>query len=166
MSVSLLTPDLRRILDDLARRIGILERRTTRTAPPASPVVNVNVHPGTGDVSVVLEPTGSGADASADGALAMGNGATASGTNSIAVGAAIANQDGAAAYGWGATAGHIHSTAIGTQAGTIRNHQVVLGDATDFVEIPGDGIVLTSPDNTRYLIVVNNGGSLSSSVAP
>lgn len=31
MSVSLLTPDLRRILGDLARRIGILERRVTAT---------------------------------------------------------------------------------------------------------------------------------------
>jgi len=32
MSVSLLTPDLRRILGDLARRVGILERRVTAAA--------------------------------------------------------------------------------------------------------------------------------------
>jgi hypothetical protein len=32
MSVSLLTPDLRRILGDLGRRVGILERRVTSAA--------------------------------------------------------------------------------------------------------------------------------------
>lgn len=39
MSVSLLTPDLRRILGELTRRVGILERRVTQPGP-AAPVSN------------------------------------------------------------------------------------------------------------------------------
>lgn len=178
MSVSLLAPDLRRILTDLATRIGNLEKRVNPTAVVR--FATTIAHIGTGANSVVVEPPGSDAVASGDesiaigpngpsatapGALAVGNGAEASGTNATVLGAGSVIADGGTAIGWGTAVAHAHSSAFGTQASTTRTHQVVLGDATDFVEIPGDGIVLTSPDGTRYLVVVNNGGSLSSSPA-
>jgi len=103
MSVSLLTPDLRRILASLATRIGNLERRVNPTSTMRfTPSL---AHPGTGENSVILEPSDSGAVANSSNGIAIGAGATTVVfPNGIALGAlALADNDNAIAMGSGPT---------------------------------------------------------------
>lgn len=109
MSVSLLTPDLRRILDDLGRRIGFLERRTKQTASPTTPVSGY-AHAGNGTNSVILEPLLGGAVAGDDG-VAIGRNTSAL-ANGIAIGSSIP-EDGATAAAEGIAIGHDSTASAG-----------------------------------------------------
>jgi hypothetical protein len=152
MSASLLTPDLRRILDDLARRLGILERRTGRTAPQAGPLPN-HSHNGTGTDSVVLADTSFPAVASGQESTAGGDSAIASGQYASAYGgasqataqfatavgdAAEATATNATAVGSNSVAGHNTSVAVGYAATTTGTHQIMLGTASETVVCPGN----------------------------
>jgi trimeric autotransporter adhesin len=133
MSSSLLTPDLRRILDDLARRLGILERRTSQTAAPTAPTASQNAHNGSGSNSVVLEPTGGNAQASGSGSLAAGESATATNTDATAIGhnaAASGASESLAAGAYSEATGQ-YSSAVGPAAQATAQFAVALGDSAE-----------------------------------
>lgn len=166
MSVTIQTPDLRRMLDDLARRVGILERRQTSrvaapTAPQTTPVVG-HTHDGAGTDSTVVSgdtqttpPVASGADA-----FAAGDGAVASGLQSLALGpSAEASDQGCIAMGPGATSSHAYAIALGNGVATTRTEQVNLGSKVLYAGLttsaPGDSL-LTAGQFTFY---VNEAGN-------
>lgn len=141
MSVGLDVPRLRKTIDDLARRLGVLERKAT---PPTE--VNTSgrphSHAGIGSDSTVVsgasyEATASGQYSVAGGgaatasdvyAAAWGDSAVASGVEATASGAnAVASGDQSTAIGSGAEATHDGSVAIGFQSLTTNTVQVNLG---------------------------------------
>lgn len=96
------------------------------------------------------------------GSIGIGNAVTATGDGTVVVGpnASAVMPDGTA-LGHGAIAPWEHSTAIGAGAATTGIHQVMLGTATDIVEVPfGSGYVLQSPGGFRYKITVDDTGAL------
>jgi hypothetical protein len=96
------------------------------------------------------------------GAIGIGTGATATGNYSVVIGKdSSAALDDGTAVGHGAVAAYAHSTAIGPGAVSTGPNQVMLGTATDTVEVPfGSGYVIKSPNGTRYKITVDNSGAL------
>ncbi|MDQ1497695.1 MAG: hypothetical protein QOI86_1035 [Actinomycetota bacterium] len=182
MSTSLLTPDLRRILDDLARRLRVLEQRIGRTAPAAAPLPN-HTHDGTGaNSTVVAGPTdatapvasaartlaaGDAAVASAHDAIALGYNAQAVAIYGIALGDnSLVGGAASAALGDGATANNTSSVAIGSAATTDHDHQIMLGTVSEIVEVPkAGGLILTDNSGGRWKIQVSTGGVLSTSAA-
>lgn len=96
------------------------------------------------------------------GAIGVGSGAAATGDYSVVLGkdASAALTDGAA-IGHGAVAPYAHSTALGAGAATTGANQIMIGTATDVVEVPfGSGYVLQSPNGSRYKLTVDNTGAL------
>ncbi|WP_428957964.1 hypothetical protein [Streptomyces sp. cg35] len=111
----------------------------------------------TGDQSTAV---GLMATAGADGAVAVGSQASASQPGAISIGeSSLATGTQATALGGGARATFDQSTAVGAGAQVTRPNQVMLGTATDLVEIPGIG-VLHSPDGTAFILAVTNEGLL------
>lgn len=100
------------------------------------------------------------------GSVGVGDQSQASGNQSVALGqAAIATLTESTALGHGATAPYAHSTALGPGAITNGPHQIMLGTSADLVEIPsGSGLVLSSPNGSRFQITVDNTGSLTTTL--
>lgn len=131
MSSSLLTPDLRRILDDLARRLRVLEQRiTSRTAAPTAPDVSPYAHPGTGENSIVLEPAGGGSVAAGFDTVAAGHQASAASDYAAAFGAHSSAAENSTAVGTSAAANTSWSTAIGVSSVAAQNGVAIGGGAT------------------------------------
>lgn len=165
MSVNLLAPDLRRIFDDLGRRIGILERRVNPVATPAARVV-VHTHDGTGadstavaGASVTTTPTAAGAAT-----IAIGNAADAGYAESIAIGegalvdAGGTDPIGAIAFGSGAVADEENAVALGKDTSTTAADQVNLGTKALFAGVPAS----TSPVyliNSQFTVYLNEAGN-------
>lgn len=128
-----------------------------------------------------------GADAIAIGISAAGNGAgnTAVGANAnaglsgsqhtVAIGewstidgarnsatavgfSAAARADHATALGDVSNAAHAHATAVGSDATTTEANQVMLGTTTDYVEVPGNGLVLHASDGSRWRLTISTSG--------
>lgn len=103
---------------------------------------------------------GSLASASGDNTIAIGNASTASSPRATAVGdTATAAANDATALGRGAGAYHSHATAIGPGSTTTKDNQIMLGTASDFVEIPGNGstngfVMKDTATGTRYLVQI------------
>lgn len=110
---------------------------------------------------------GSGAIAQDISTTAVGRNATALGDQGLAVGnGAQTSAMSASALGDGANAPFTRSTAIGAGSVTTSENQVMLGAPGDIVEVPlGSGIILTSPNETRWLITVDDNGTLVSTMA-
>lgn len=68
--------------------------------------------------------------------------------------------DGATALGAYAEAVHLSSVALGTSSITTADYQVMVGPRDVEVTDTAKGVVLKSPDATRYRITVADGGSL------
>jgi hypothetical protein len=79
---------------------------------------------------------------------------------------ATAGANSATALGSTARADHLNSVALGSATQTTQTNQVMVG--TRDVEITDNtkGVILKSPDGTRYRITVANGGTLTVAVAP
>lgn len=166
MSVALQIPDLRRILTDLTRRVGILERRTTSGAAASTMSL---AHPGTGTNSVVVEPTGAGSDASATNTVAIGvfarawqgsgtavgDNAQADGSQATAVGYnAQASADTAAAFGPNANAFGIDALSLGSGASCGGDSSVAIGSgavASDSNAVAVGHSATTTNDNQIML---------------
>lgn len=89
------------------------------------------------------------ASSTGEAATALGSGAQADGRKSTALGT-------------GSSAPFEQSTAVGAGAATSGPNQIMLGTALDTVEIPqGSGLVLASPDGTRWIMTVDDNGSLT-----
>ncbi|MEU6362266.1 hypothetical protein [Streptomyces albidoflavus] len=142
-------------------------------------------HPGTGTNSTQVglgaassgvgsTGVGNAASATGDQSLAVGLMATASGSGAVALGSQAASTEAgatavgqsalasglqAAALGDGARATHDQGTALGPGAATTRPNQLVLGTASDLVDIPGIG-VLHSPSGIPYILAVTDDGLL------
>ncbi|MGW7100375.1 hypothetical protein [Streptomyces sp. NPDC054838] len=98
--------------------------------------------------------------ASAAGAVAGGSRAEATETGGIAVGeSALSAGTQAIAVGAGARAAYNRSGAIGAGAEATRPEQIMLGTATNLVEIPGT-TVLHSPNGSPFVLAVTNSGQL------
>lgn len=100
-------------------------------------------------------------------AVGVGDQAQATGDTSVAIGqgAQTTMADGVA-LGHGASAPYAHSTAVGPGAITTGPNQIMMGTATDVTEIPvGSAIAMTSPGGSRYLITVDDDGSLVTTLA-
>lgn len=103
---------------------------------------------------------GAAAVASATGASALGQNTAAQGVNSTALGLnAVATQAQASALGQGASAGHAHATALGAETATTEPNQVRLGGSGDVADAPG-GLVLRSPNGTKFRLIVDDAGTL------
>jgi hypothetical protein len=119
---------------------------------------------------------GSGAVSTGTGGTALGKGAVASATSSVAVGTlsaasgnnaeaygdnSIASAQQSTAIGSGVTASHVHSTAVGAQAATTETKQVMLGQPSDFVDIPNFATLKSIPGGVKYRLYVRDDGTLS-----
>ena len=62
-------------------------------------------------------------------------------------------------------AGHTNSVAIGATTTTTGADQVHVGNRDVELGVSGKGLVLKSPDGTRYRVTVNNGGTLAVAAA-
>lgn len=86
--------------------------------------------------------------------------------DSVAVGyAAKFDADNACALGSGAQALHAGSTALGQGTTTTFADQVMIGARDLEITATAKGVVIKSPDGTRYRIQVANGGALSTVAA-
>lgn len=113
-----------------------------------------------GEYSTAVGPTASVQSLSG---VAVGRTASSTGEAAIALGSG-AQADGlrSSALGSGSSASFDHSTAIGADAVASGNNQVMLGTELDTVEIPqGSGLVLSSPDGSRWIMTVDDDGSLT-----
>lgn len=140
MTRALQLPDLRRILDGLERRLGILERRIR----PQAETPDGHTHDGEGTDAVILtgDTQAHAPEASGDAAVAIGENAFASGDYAVAVGnsaqaqfgsavgigdGASANGVNAVAVGSGVSADYIDATALGGDAGAFGAASTALG---------------------------------------
>ncbi|MEV7675137.1 hypothetical protein [Streptomyces sp. NPDC088752] len=111
----------------------------------------------TGDETV---SAGHESSASAAGAVAVGSQADASEAGAVSVGrSAVAQGSQATALGDGAQAPWDHSTALGAGAQTTRPNQVVVGTASEIVDVSGL-LVLHSPDGSPFTVAVTDDGML------
>lgn len=178
----------RRIMPDTETGIvASHERRLNKPRPSsgfdpnADPVVIGNGADGHTTASSVT--IGQNGDVSADFAVQVGAAGDVSGASGVGVGFAVtvSAQSGTAtgeqafvsaqygsAYGSGAGVAHDFSTAIGQGATSSRAHQIMLGSlnnttgvGNEIVEIPGkgNGIAVTAPNGTRYVMTVSNAGA-------
>lgn len=111
--------------------------------------------------SVDAVAIGDGAEASDLRAISVGASAVASATDTISVGSsASAAGQSSSALGASASVGatHANSTALGAGATTTKAHQVMVGTASEFMEIAGSGVVQKDiVTGTRYLIQIASG---------
>lgn len=85
---------------------------------------------------------------------------------STAVGAsATASGDFAVALGQGAVASHANAIALGYLSTTTATYQVMIGPRDLEITDTAKGLVIKSPDGTRYRVQVANGGALSAVAA-
>ena len=138
MTRSLQLPDLRRILDGLERRLGILERRIR---PQVEAAGDTN-HEGAGSESIVLGARaatagemaigiGADVDASGQAAVVVGEGSEGTAQNATAVGPNTdAAATDAAAFGYNSFASGVSSVALGTNAGAAGDSSVAVGSAS------------------------------------
>lgn len=135
----------------------------TATSPGSQSTAVGSASNALGDQSVAI----GAASTSGTAEIAVGDGTTTSGGSSTAIGD-TANASGAASLALGATssAAWDHSTALGPDATTTRANQIVLGTAADVTEIPpGSGLIMSSPNGTRYILTVTDAGALDSEIA-
>ena len=78
---------------------------------------------------------------------------------------ATASAANATAVGKLAAADHAGSVALGDNTATTGSNQVCVGPRDVEITDTGKGVVLKSPDGTRYRIKVANGGALSAVAA-
>lgn len=138
MTRALQLPDLRRILDGLERRLGILERRIR---PQVEAAGDTN-HEGAGSESIVLGARaatagemaigiGADVDASGQAAVVVGEGSEGTAQNATAVGPNTdAAATDAAAFGYNSFASGVSSVALGTNAGAAGDSSVAVGSAS------------------------------------
>lgn len=131
MSSALTRPDFKADIADLARRIGILERRLQPRTNPATASVNID---GTGDHAIAAAHSGDTATGSGYYVIAIGTNAVADGAEAIAIGGgesapAAAHADHSVAIGPNTlvTGSHTNSVAIGTGSWTRVANQVTTG---------------------------------------
>lgn len=126
MSDSLTVPQLRKAIAELARRIGILERRVI----PQPAGTGNSGHDGSGTDSVLVAPTGDAtADASLSYAIAVGADTEASGSGAIAIGvSAVASNTGSVAVGMNTTSTDSATVAIGNGADATAGNGVAIGN--------------------------------------
>lgn len=87
-------------------------------------------------------------------------------TNAVIIGkGARVNANEGTALGQGATVGHIGSVALGQGTTTTDVAQVMVGPRDVEITDTTKGVVIKSPDGTRYRIKVANGGALSAVAA-
>lgn len=117
-----------------------------------------------GDFSVAV---GSGAASSGTSGIALGQDAQGTGSAATALGhTAQTGADSATALGDGASALYQHSTALGAGAATTQTNQVLLGTATDVVEVAaGAPLVMSDSAGVRWRVTVNTDGSLNTTPA-
>lgn len=150
MSVNLLAPDLRRAINDLANRIGVLERRLTSRVAAAATTAS-HTHDGEGTHSTVVTSSSETPDAPGDRSFAGGPGAGSGGASSVAVG------DHPIVIG-------DNSIGIGTNADISSDNGIGIGedtdiDATDGIGVGTGAIVIAGCDGGVALgagTVVNN----------
>lgn len=105
---------------------------------------------------------GFGAGSLEGSAVAVGTTAQAAGEAAVAVGVvALAAEAYAVAVGGGAKAYHEHSIALGALTSTTADHQIAAGPRDIEIQDPDRGLILQSPDNTRWRITVDNNGALT-----
>lgn len=127
MSVGIDVPQLLKKIDDLSRRIAILERKAV---PPTS-ASQPHSHSGSGSDSTVLSGASYVADASGQYSAAGGGAATASGLYCTAWGdSAFATGVEAAAIGANSVASGDQSAAIGSSAEATHDSAVAIGFAS------------------------------------
>ena len=78
----------------------------------------------------------------------------------VAIGWNAAAKDGVA-LGYSATVTHANSVALGRTSATQRTDSVSIGARDIESTGPGKGLILQSPDGTKYRIAVANGGTIS-----
>lgn len=103
---------------------------------------------------------GASAIAAGDQSTSVGTGSV-EGTTSTGVGYNT-NVSGTSSsvFGANSSSGNQHSTAIGADSTTTEDGQVMLGTATDFVEIP-NYVVLTDPNGGRWALTIDTSGDLT-----
>lgn len=130
MTRSLQLPDLRRILDGLERRLGILERRIR----PQAETPNGHIHDGDGVNSIVVNGNTTDPPAEAAGAdgIAIGVAAFAGESVSVAIGSfAQATDIGAIALGDSAAADNNNALALGSSSSASGDSSVAVGDGAN-----------------------------------
>ena len=113
--------------------------------------VALGLHAGrylTGSGNVVIGTDAAGGAGSIDETVIIGHNAYAGGGGRVAIGS-------------GASANHSNSVAIGQNTGTTGPAQVSVGPRDVEVTDPAKGVVLVSPNGTRFRITVANDGSLT-----
>lgn len=185
MSGTLTRPDWAAAIKDLARRVGILERRTT---PPPPVIPAGHTHDGTGIQSTVIPLTSeTSPQATGDYSTAVGEGATASGTRStavgentdasgsfatavgdnstataddtIALGGATASAAGAIGIGHTADATHAGAVALGNDVVTTAADQVNIGTSRLFVGTPNSAAANGDLANSQVTFYLNQGSN-------
>lgn len=123
--------------------------------PDARFNVAIGLHAGryiTGNGNVVIGAEAAGSAGSIDDTVVIGRDATANGDGRVAIGAR-------------AQAIHQDSIALGKNAVTTRSSQVNVGARDVEVTDPSRGVVLVSPNGTRFRITVADDGSLTTTPA-
>ena len=91
-----------------------------------------------------------------------GQGSSAQSDDIVTIGyRALADGAGAVSLGSGANAAHAGSIALGMSTTTTATAQVAVGARDIEVQDSSKGVVLKSPDGTRYRVTVANGGALT-----
>lgn len=104
-------------------------------------------------------------------AIAIGADSLADGDNCIVIGkgatSSFGNAHRSVAIGYQADTGGVwDAVALGANVTATVNDQVALGNANSFIASAGaDGLVIRSPDGTRWRITVDNAGALSVATA-
>ncbi len=131
MSVGLDVPQIRRSINDLIRRVGILERRTQPAIPTS--VAGGDGHDGAGDHAVAVAHSGDTATATTSNAIAIGHNASAGGTddNAIALGELAEAVDTGIAVGYQADASGGASLVFGNLGQATTARALALGHETN-----------------------------------
>lgn len=109
-----------------------------------------------------------GAFADADGSsnVVVGRIAKTTGTQGVALGTLCSTVTQGVALGYSAVCDTVNSVAIGNSTNTELDNSVAVGTRDLHIQGSTKGVVLTSPDGTKYRITVDNAGVLSTTVVP
>ena len=165
MSGSIARPDYGRDIASLARRLDILERRTTPAIPAAAAG---HTHDGAaGSLATILDgaaDTGGTPTTSPTGyfALALGSASIATGENSVAAGpASEATGYQTAAFGRAARASGYKAVALGTDADATDDYRVAVGASYHTVAIVGRLVIASQDDGSLWYLNVGSDGTLT-----
>lgn len=115
------------------------------------------------DATAALRGTalGRNADGGQQDATAIGYNADAQGARATVLGSAADAVANATALGYNASAAHDQSAAIGRDSTTTATYQVMVGPRDIEITDDAKGLVLVSPDDTRFRVQVSNAGALT-----